>query len=156
MSCKCSYPTADSVTAKSGTCAECGKLVQGYWSEPENYASIFNALFGTNLCYNAVTPKRKVYMKGLQTEIPEGIELSARAIAILYQLEQNGKGAIAFNVDDSTDHYDDLRCLLEISQNVGYRLIRLANGGGTCEATGEKALKSGSWILVDEDSILRV
>jgi hypothetical protein len=38
--CKCSYPTADSVTAKSGTCAECGKVVQ---------------IYGTDPCYNAVT-----------------------------------------------------------------------------------------------------
>jgi hypothetical protein len=92
-------------------------------------------------------------MKGLNTEMPEGVELTARCVCILYNLEKNP--AVSFETDDSPDHMEDLRTLLKICLNVGYRLLK-HNRSKLEEVNVDKQLTSGAWIILNSDRIPKV
>ena len=72
---------------------------------------------------------------GLRTEITDGINLNARTIAILYELEKNG--VVWFQTDDSMNDLTTKSHLCTISGDVGYTFI----SQGSCH------------YLIDTDSI---
>jgi hypothetical protein len=62
--------------------------------------------------------KRCSAIPGLETEIPDGMILNARTIAILYALEN--KGVVYMQFDDSPNDDETGQQLQEIAGNVGY------------------------------------
>ena len=61
------------------------------------------------------------FIVGLKTEIPEGVQLDARAISILLCLEHNS--TVQFEVDDSQQDQQTLADLRKVCGNVGYLLV---------------------------------
>lgn len=92
-------------------------------------------------------------IKGLKTTIPDGVEITARCVVILHTLER--KPAVKFEVDEHQDQQDDLKALLSISVNNGYRLMKVA-GKKLEEVTTEKGLGAGNWIVMDDKRFPKV
>lgn len=89
-------------------------------------------------------------MRGLETEIPPGVELTARVISLLYQLEK--RPVVRFDIDDG--EIEDLQILLAVCKHVGYRLLHVQKR--VEEATTEKGLGTGTWILMDDRRIPKI
>ena len=70
-----------------------------------------------------------------------------------YKLEQ--KPIVSFDTDDSPEHMEDLRTLLKICLNVGYRMLK-HNRRKLEEVNVDKQLTSGCWIILDERGIPKV
>lgn len=92
-------------------------------------------------------------IKGLRTEIPEGVQITARCVVILHTLER--KPAVKFEVDDSEDQQDDLKALLTLCVNNGYRLMK-TTGRKLEEVTKETGLGAGSWMVLDDKRFPKV
>jgi hypothetical protein len=92
-------------------------------------------------------------VKGLRTEIPDGVEITARCVVILHTLER--KPAVKFEIDDSEDQAEDLKTLLTLCTNNGYRLMKAA-GKKIEEVTTEKGLGAGNWIVMDDKRFPKV
>jgi len=61
-------------------------------------------------------------MKGLNTEIPDGMELQALTIAVLHNVEK--EGVCELQHDDSPDSHEAVEQLEKISGYVGYLFIK--------------------------------
>jgi hypothetical protein len=92
-------------------------------------------------------------IKGLRTEIPDGIEITARCVVILHTLER--KPAVKFEIEDNDDQMEDLRTLMTLCVNNGYRLMKV-NGKKLEEVTAEKGLGAGQWIVMDDKRFPKV
>lgn len=65
------------------------------------------------------------HINGLRSEITDGVNLNARSIAILYELEKNG--AVWFQTDDSMDDLTTKGNLQIICGEVGYVFLSFGN-----------------------------
>ena len=81
------------------------------------------------------------------TEIPSGMQLTNMAHAILSELEK--KGFAIWQGDSSPESYETVKQLVEISGNVGYRLIQLRTYAVHQVETGASA--SGKFLLLNEN-----